>query len=629
MANKGRDGDGVDSISSLPDELLQHILSSLKTATAVKTSTLSKRWRHVWSGTPSLYLVWNGHNFKVDSMNKTLARYTAHKMTSFHLYADNINRSIESPDINRSIEFAMSKNVENMLLDIRYYRYNLPEFLYFSSTIKQLTLSVHNYYSDMKVPTSSVSWTSLKKLSLFCCNFSEECMARILSGSPILERLRLDFCSELKVIDVSKSLSLRTLEATISAAGIQIVAPHIRCLRLKSCLYQCTLVDVSSLTEANLEISVMSTEILTDGFPQVIMQKMVEKLQNVETLTFGPNLLKILSVAELHHLPFPSFKVKDLTLETTISQDVIPGLVTVLENSPQLKKLTVQPKLVNGTLLGKSLDDLLDVHGLIYSDQRWRSEAMVFPKILTWDVEPKHVVSFIKLILKTTKTLEKMVLGLGYYLQGRQVEEFLEMVPMLCQDNNVSISNKLNQRGLVSTTVYQVHSGLILGWRKPCPSFVKCNIGSSWLDANRNCGAAWMVRDHMGQPLVHGRRSYSMVASSVEADLLSFRWAIECLATSHFDAVVFESPSYIAGEAILHPESFPQYGAMLNSIRRQLESFRLWSIAFVRKEGNLCVDAIALSVTRDHRYQSYIGRAGPSWLNQLIQAEAAAATNPD
>ncbi|WZZ40271.1 hypothetical protein YC2023_036530 [Brassica napus] len=336
MANKGRDGDGVDSISSLPDEILQHILSSLKTATAIKTSTLSKRWRHVWSGTPSLYLVWSGHNFKVDSMNKTLARYTARKMTSFHLYADSINRSIESPDINRSIEFAMSKNVENMLLDIRYYRYNLPELLYFSSTIKQLTLSVHNYYSDMKVPISSVSWTSLKKLSLFCCNFSEECMARILSGSPILERLSLDFCSELKVIDVSKSL-----------------------------------IDVSSLTEANLEISVMSTEMLTDGFPQVIMQKMVEKLQNVETLTFGPNLLKILSVAELYHLPFPSFKVKDLTLETAISQDAIPGLVTVLENSPQLKKLTVQPKLVNGTLLGKSLDDLLDVHGLINSVRRY------------------------------------------------------------------------------------------------------------------------------------------------------------------------------------------------------------------------------------------------------------------
>lgn len=273
------------------------------------------------------------------------------------------------------------------------------------------------------------------------------------------------------------------------------------------------------------------------------------------------------------------------------------------------------------------------MHGLINSDQRWSLEARVFPKILTWDVELKHVVSFIKLMLKTTKTLEKMVLRLGHYLQERQVEELLEMVPMFYQNNNVSIvviSNKLNKMVLVPT-VYQVHSrrSAIVGWQKPCPSFVKCNIGSSWLNANQNCGVAWMVRDHMGQPLVHGRRSYSKVASTLEADFLSFRWAIECLATIHFDTVVFESPSYIAGKAILHPESFPQYGSLLNSIRRQLQSFTLWSIAFVHKEGNLCVDAIALGVTRYHRYQSYIAHAGPSWLNQLIQAEATAATNPD
>ncbi|CAH8332412.1 unnamed protein product [Eruca vesicaria subsp. sativa] len=397
MANKGRDGDGVDSISSLPDEILQHILSSLQTATAIKTSTLSKRWRHVWSGTPSLHLILTRHDFKADSIDRTLALFKAPKMTSFHLYA---GYHIKSPDINRSIEFAMLKNVENMWLDIRSYNYNIPEFLYFSSTIKQLTLSLVNI-PDMNVPISSVYWTSLKKLSLFCSNFSEECMAKILSGCPILETLILEVSVDLKVIDLSKSLSLRTLEATIRVPGTQIVAPHIRCLRLTSIVYLCTLVDVSSLTEATLEVSVQSNEILTDGFPQVIIQEMVGMLQNVETLTFGPNLLKILSVAELYHLPFPSFKVKDLTLETTISQDVIPGLVRVLQNSHLLTKLTVQPKLVNGTLLGKSLDDLLDVHGLMNSDQRWRKEARVFPNILNWDVEPKHVVSFIKLMLKT------------------------------------------------------------------------------------------------------------------------------------------------------------------------------------------------------------------------------------
>ncbi|KAG2332378.1 hypothetical protein Bca52824_003558 [Brassica carinata] len=117
MADKDKDGDGVDSITSLPDEILQHILSSLKTATAIKTSTLSKRWRHVWFGTPSLYLVWMGHDMNFDSINKTLARYTARKMTSFQLYS---GKNIGAPEIDRSIELAMSRNVETMSLDIRF-----------------------------------------------------------------------------------------------------------------------------------------------------------------------------------------------------------------------------------------------------------------------------------------------------------------------------------------------------------------------------------------------------------------------------------------------------------------------------------------------------------------------------
>jgi len=38
------------------------------------------------------------------------------------------------------------------------------------------------------------------------------------------------------------------------------------------------------------------------------------------------------------------FKVKDLTLETVIFQYVIPGIERVLQNSPDLKKLTLLTK---------------------------------------------------------------------------------------------------------------------------------------------------------------------------------------------------------------------------------------------------------------------------------------------
>ncbi|KAJ0250444.1 hypothetical protein HA466_0137770 [Hirschfeldia incana] len=131
------------------------------------------------------------------------------------------------------------------------------------------------------------------------------------------------------------------------------------------------------------------------------------------------------------------------------------------------------------------------------------------------------------------------------------------------------------------------------GWQKPCPSFIKCNIGSSWIDVNNNCGVAWLTRDHQGAPLAHSRRSYSGVATSLEAELLGFYWAAESLST----------------------------------MREKLSLLRLWSIAFVPKHANRCADAIALSVTRDHRYSSYIAKEGPSWLLQLINEDAAGAWN--
>jgi len=63
----------------------------------------------------------------------------------------------------------------------------------------------------------------------------------------------------------------------------------------------------------------------------------------------------------------------------------------------------------------------------------------IFAKISRWNVESKHVASFMELMIKTTKKLEKKVVRLESYLDGRGFEELLEMVPMLSRNNNVSI----------------------------------------------------------------------------------------------------------------------------------------------------------------------------------------------
>ncbi|CAH9061256.1 unnamed protein product [Cuscuta epithymum] len=47
-------GEGIDIISSLPDEVLVHILSFLPTKHAVGTSILSHRWQYLFTGVTKL-----------------------------------------------------------------------------------------------------------------------------------------------------------------------------------------------------------------------------------------------------------------------------------------------------------------------------------------------------------------------------------------------------------------------------------------------------------------------------------------------------------------------------------------------------------------------------------------------
>ncbi|CAH2058646.1 unnamed protein product [Thlaspi arvense] len=254
------------------------------------------------------------------------------------------------------IKLAMSRNVESMSLEFGYHgdhKYHVPEFFYINNSVKQLSVQLRFY--GLTIPSCSVSWTSLKMLSLRCCTLSDEDIDKILSGCPILESLKLYFCDNL-----GKSQRLRTLEIDRNIW----VPVRRRLLRRKSIASDCA----------------------------TLSYHMLDKLQNVDKLTFGANFLEILSIAELRGVPLPSFK------ETYI-------------------------------------DDYLNSRGL-NPDQCWSWEARAFEKVYRWNVESKHVASFMELMLKSTKTLEKMVVRLKGYLERRRFEELLEMVPMLSHNNN-------------------------------------------------------------------------------------------------------------------------------------------------------------------------------------------------
>ncbi|KFK24751.1 hypothetical protein AALP_AA8G020100 [Arabis alpina] len=227
----------------------------------------------------------------------------------------------------------------------------------------------------------------------------DEPFAKILSGSPLLESLTLHYCKRLERLDLSKSVKCKILDI-MNSGPMHIVAPHIHSLELGHAESQLRLVDVSSLTEAELEIYFSdyyrslfnSPKVFEADLFQVMIVKMLEKLQNVVKFTFtGSIILQILSLAVVCGVfRFPTLKVEALILET-----MIPGIAKLLQNSPRLKKVklcVLDSKDRHNTIPEMYITSYLD------PDQCWKPRDLVVPT----SSEPKLMSSVMEFLLEIT-----------------------------------------------------------------------------------------------------------------------------------------------------------------------------------------------------------------------------------
>ncbi|KAL1219923.1 F-box/LRR-repeat protein [Cardamine amara subsp. amara] len=434
------DGPSLDFISSLPDEILHHILSFLPTNLAIQTCVLSKRWRHIWRNTPSISLECN--EFCAHKVHKTLKYHKARKLLSFRLDFHFDSDLIDFPGgtvthhryfaADAWIKFALSRHPENLSLDFclsNYKKYMFPDKFYATSSIKRLHLALNN--CTTLIPRSKVFWPSLKHLCLDRCNIPDESAAKILSGCPVLESLTLTLCSVLVRLDLAKSIHLKRLEIDLKYSGPkEIVAPHVQYLRLKTYSRPCSLVDISSVTEAKLDIYYVEFAKM-DYFLYMMDLKIVAKLQNTEKLTLGAIFLQALTLAEFRGVPFPMLKITSLTLETKIFRYIVPGIARLLQNSHGLKKLTLH-------LMKCEAIEEMYLHS--YSDSRGL-EFGIFPT----SREPKLIALFIEFLLGNTKTLETLVVRLENNLDATKFEELLQMAQTISHNyNDVSILVKQN-----------------------------------------------------------------------------------------------------------------------------------------------------------------------------------------
>ncbi|KAL5547382.1 hypothetical protein UlMin_007069 [Ulmus minor] len=190
----------IDRISSLPHSIILHILSLLPTAEVIRTSLISKRWRHLWESVPALEFCDVG--VEEQELYNFLNKFLEHRMIGKRRLNDlGINRfklemqsygGSSSVHVDRCLSFAVQQHLEELDLHIQPKKIGSVSFFY-------------------RIPSFYYCIPSLTVLKLSRFRLDDEVFHNLITGCPSLEKLFLRNCLGLRHLKVSSS-NLKSFE---------------------------------------------------------------------------------------------------------------------------------------------------------------------------------------------------------------------------------------------------------------------------------------------------------------------------------------------------------------------------------------------------------------------------------
>ncbi|XP_078181508.1 F-box protein At4g09920-like [Carex rostrata] len=228
-AHGSEENDIIDRISSLPDDVLTHILSFLSTRNAVQTCILSKRWINTWAFVPDMEF-----DIKEFGLPKFIDDNIAvESVTKFELLVKNALDKREISHVKRfrlwldyKVFWPRTQAIFDCIGDVMKLRpreclvemgssenLNLNNDLIFtraSLIYLQLWIFTKLINPLVALELNSVNLPCLKSLVLFGVTINDNSFKTLLLGCPLLEELTLKHC-DIGIIEICSN-TLKKLE---------------------------------------------------------------------------------------------------------------------------------------------------------------------------------------------------------------------------------------------------------------------------------------------------------------------------------------------------------------------------------------------------------------------------------
>lgn len=185
-----------DIISTLPDDVIDQILTHLPIRDAVRTSVLSNKWRYKWTTLPNL--VFNrecvSEAFEDSSVIRRKLLTIVDHILLLHSGAINMFHlshigPVSVTTLDKWILYLTRSSIKELELVIRGVAqpYKLPWCLFSCQSLHYIAL----YKCCIDPPSAIKGFKNLKILSLDKVTMTQDAFENLISGCPVLEDLRL------------------------------------------------------------------------------------------------------------------------------------------------------------------------------------------------------------------------------------------------------------------------------------------------------------------------------------------------------------------------------------------------------------------------------------------------------